>query len=50
MLQTWIDRLPTVGADGRLLVLMVVVFGNVVMRYAFTRTTLFEELSRWLFV
>ena len=54
MLQTWIDRycrLLSVLMVACLALMVVLVFGNVVMRYAFNSGfTLSEELSRWLFV
>ena len=54
MLQTWIDRycrLLSVLMVACLALMVVLVFGNVVMRYPFNSGfTLSEELSRWLFV
>src|SRR5437763_8320448 len=54
MLQTFIDRLCrllSIVMVGCLAVMVVLVFGNVVLRYGFNSgITLSEELSRWLFV
>jgi TRAP-type C4-dicarboxylate transport system permease small subunit len=54
MLQTLIDRLCrvlSVVMVGCLALMVVLVFGNVVLRYGFNSgITLSEELSRWLFV
>ena len=54
MLQTWIDRycrLLSVFMVLGLALMVVLVFTNVVMRYAFNSgITVSEELSRWLFV
>ena len=54
MLQKWIDgycRGISFLIAAALAVMVVLVFGNVVMRYAFNSgLTVSEELSRWLFV
>lgn len=54
MLQTLIDRLCRVFATvmvAFLALMVVMVFGNVVLRYGFNSgITISEELSRWLFV
>lgn len=54
MLGRWIDaycRVLRWGMALALAVMVVLVFGNVVLRYAFNSgITLSEELSRWLFV
>lgn len=54
MLQTLIDRLCRVFAAvmvAFLALMVVMVFGNVVLRYGFNSgITISEELSRWLFV
>src|SRR5437763_5179365 len=54
MLQTLIDRLCrllSIVMVGCLAVMVVLVFGNVVLRYGFNSSiTMSEELSRWLFV
>ena len=54
MLQTTIDKyckLLSVLIAAALALMVVLVFGNVVMRYAFNSgLTVSEELSRWLFV
>ena len=54
MLQKLIDglcRVLSFAMAMALLVMVVLVFGNVVLRYGFNRgITLSEELSRWLFV
>ena len=54
MLKQIIDgycRLLSLFTAGSLAIMVVLVFGNVVMRYGFNSgITLSEELSRWLFV
>jgi TRAP-type transport system small permease protein len=54
VLQKWIDgvcRLLGYGIGALLAAMVVMVFGNVVMRYAFNSGfTISEELSRWMFV
>src|SRR6478609_836242 len=54
MLQTLIDRLCrllSIVMVGCLALMVLLVFGNVVLRYGFNSgITLSEELSRWLFV
>lgn len=47
----WYFRLLRFFMVGCLVVMVVLVFGNVVLRYAFNSgITVSEELSRWLFV
>ena len=54
MLQSWIDkycRFLSILMAAALAIMVVLVFTNVVMRYAFSSgITISEELSRWLFV
>ncbi|HUR89805.1 MAG TPA: TRAP transporter small permease [Ramlibacter sp.] len=47
----WLDRLFSFLMVACLALMVVMVFGNVVLRYAFNSgITMSEELSRWLFV
>jgi len=48
---SWLDRLFSFLMVACLALMVVMVFGNVVLRYAFNSgITVSEELSRWLFV
>ncbi|NOK07324.1 TRAP transporter small permease subunit, partial [Myxococcus xanthus] len=53
-MERWMDRycrLLDFLMAGALAVMVAMVFGNVVLRYAFnTGITVSEEVSRWLFV